>query len=101
MSDLIKIDTDQVNVIADDLDRLNNELQDKLVSAQKAVTGLESVWSGDAASATIEAINSFAGDYFQSYKDLIDQYVVFLRKNVSEGYASVETVNTSLADAFK
>ena len=101
MSDLIKIDTAEVNSIADSLEGLNNDLQEKLTSAQKAVTGLESIWSGEAATATIDAVNSFATDYFQSYKELIDQYVVFLRKNVSEGYDSVETTNTSLADAFK
>ncbi len=101
MSDLIKIDTTQVNAIADNLDSLNNDLQEKLTAVQKAVAGLESVWSGEAATATIEAVNSFANDYFQSYKELIDQYVVFLRKNVSEGYETVETTNTSLADAFK
>ena len=101
MSDLIKIDTAQVMAIADNLDNLNNNMQDTLNAARKAVAGLESIWSGEAASATIEAVNSFANDYFASYKDLIDQYVNFLRKNVSEGYSSVETVNTSLADSFK
>ncbi len=101
MSDLIRIDTAQVNAIADNLEKLNNDLQDKLVSAQKSINSLESVWSGEEATATIDAINSFAGDYFQSYKDLIEQYIVFLRKNVSEGYTSVEVTNTSLADAFK
>ena len=99
MSDLIKIDTAQVVAISDSL--LNNNLQEKLTEAQKAVANLESVWSGEAANATIEAVNSFATEYFQSYKDLIDQYVQFLRKNVAEGYDSVETTNTSLADSFK
>lgn len=101
MSDLIKIDTAQVAAIADSLDGLNNNLQEKLTEAQKAVASLESVWSGEAANATIEAVNSFATDYFQSYKDLIDQYVQFLRKNVAEGYTTVETTNTTLADSFK
>ena len=101
MSDLIKIDTAQVLAIADNLDGLNNNLQETLTSAQKAVANLESYWSGEAATATIEAVNSFANDYFESYKELIDQYVQFLRKNVSEGYESVETANTSLADSFK
>lgn len=101
MSDLIKIDTAQVIAIADSLDGLNTDLQEKLIEAQKAITSLESVWSGEAASATIDSVNSFASEYFQSYKELIDQYVQFLRKNVSEGYTSVETTNTSLADAFK
>lgn len=101
MSDLIKIDTAQVNAIADNLDNLNNSLQDNLKAAQKAVANLNSVWSGEAATATIDAVNSFANDYFQSYKEMIDQYVQFLRKNVSEGYTAVETTNTSLADSFK
>lgn len=101
MADLIRIDTAQVLAIADSLESLNNNLQEKLTESQKAVTNLESVWSGEAANATIDAVNLFATEYFQSYKDLIEQYIIFLRKNVSEGYESVETTNTSLADAFK
>ena len=101
MSDLIKIDTSQVLAIADRFEGLNNNLQEKLTESQKTVTSLDSVWSGEAANATIEAFNSFATEYFQSYKDLIEQYVQFLRRNVAEGYDSVETTNTTLADSFK
>ena len=101
MADLIKIDTAQVLEIANNLSNLNDELQTNLQEAQKAITKLESVWQGEAATATIEAINSFASDYFQNYYDVINQYVEFLKKNVAEGYENTETANTTLADSFK
>ena len=101
MSDLIKIDTARVSEIANVLSRLNEELQTNLTEAQKAVTDLASVWQGTAADATIEAVNSFASEYFQSYKDLIDSYIQFLRKNVVEGYEQVENTNTNLVESFK
>ena len=59
------------------------------------------VYKGEAATATIEAINSFASDYFQNYYDLINQYVEFLKKNVVTGYEDTETANTTLAESFK
>ena len=101
MSGLIKIDTAQVTEIANTLSKLNEDLQTNLTEAQKAVTDLAQVWQGTAADATIEAVNSFASEYFQSYKDLIDSYIQFLRKNVAEGYEEVENVNTNLAESFK
>ena len=101
MSDLIKIDTAQVLEIANKLSELNDDLQTNLKEAQTAITNLENVWKGEAATATIEAINSFASDYFQNYYDLINQYVEFLKKNVVTGYEDTETANTTLAESFK
>jgi len=101
MADLIKVNTEQVLGIATTLSSLNDDLQTQLKEAQTAITNLDSVWTGEAANATKEAINAFATEYFQSYYDLINQYVEFLKKNVAEGYESTETTNTSLADSFK
>ena len=101
MADLIKIDTAQVAEIANTLAGLNNDLQTNLKEAQAAITNLENVWQGEAATATIDAINTFAADYFQNYYDLINQYVEFLKKNVAEGYEETEITNTTLADSFK
>lgn len=101
MSDLIKIDTAQVVQIADKMASLNDELQQTLESAKKTITNLNLVWEGEAANSTIDAINEFSAKYFQSYYNLIDNYVAFLRKTVSEGYEQAETANTSLSEAFK
>ena len=101
MSDLIKVDTGRVAEIANNLDGLNQELQTNLKEVQTTINNLSATWTGNAANATREAIDSFAKDYFQNYYDLIDQYVEFLRKNVVQGYEGTESTNTSLADSFK
>ena len=101
MADLIKIDTAQVLEIANKLSGLNDELQTNLKEAQSTITNLETIWQGEAATATIDAVNSFAADYFQNYYDLINQYVEFLKKNVAQGYEETENVNKTLAESFK
>ena len=101
MSDLIKVDTGRVLEIANNLDNLNQDLQTNLKDIQTTINNLSSSWTGNAANATKEAIDSFAKDYFQNYYDLVNQYVEFLRKNVVQGYEETENANTSLADSFK
>ena len=101
MADLIKIDTDQVVQIANNLSQLNDDLQVKLEEVKNAIINLETVWTGEAATATKDAINEFATEYFQSYHDLINEYVEFLRTNVAEGYEQTENTNITLADSFK
>lgn len=99
MSDFIKVDTGRVAEIANKLDQLNQELQTNLKGVQTTINNLN--WTGNAANATKDAIDSFAKEYFQNYYDGINQYVEFLRKNVVAGYEDTEGTDTSLADAFK
>ncbi|MBQ7186004.1 MAG: WXG100 family type VII secretion target [Ruminococcus sp.] len=97
----IKINTDEVEQIASDLERLNGKLEDTLNHSKQTINDLDDIWEGEAAQATISAYNSFAQTYFQTYKDVLDQYVKFLRQNVAKGYTDTETTNINLADAFK
>lgn len=96
----IRISTDSVNEIAATIERLNNELDQTLAESRHAIDRLNSVWQGEAAEATISSYNNFANNYFQNYKDIITQYVQFLRNNVAQGYVETETVNVNLADSF-
>ena len=96
----IRISTDSVNEIAATIERLNNELDQTLSESRQAIDRLNSVWQGEAAEATISSYNNFANNYFQNYKDIITQYVQFLRNNVAQGYVETETVNVNLADSF-
>ena len=96
----IRISTDSVNEIAATIERLNNDLDHTLDESRQSIDRLNSVWQGEAAEATISAFNTFANNYFQNYKDIITQYVQFLRNNVAQGYVETETVNVNLADSF-
>lgn len=97
----IQINTDQVSEIAGAIETLNKKLTDELNASRDLFTTLGNSWSGEAYESSKSAYNEFATKYFQTYYDIIDNYVKFLRTNVSRGYFDVETTNTSLSDAFK
>lgn len=97
----ITLDTEQVLAIARQIENDNKQLKQLLDDSKSSIDALSSVWTGQAAEETRKSYEGFANKFFQTYYDVLDQYVKFLRTNVSEQYSQVEQVNTSLADAFK
>ncbi len=97
----IRINTDQVAQIASSLESLNKKLTEELTNSKTTIDQLANIWEGEAARTTISSFDEFAAKYFQSYEDVITQYVQFLRTNVDAGYFDTETTNIGLADAFK
>ena len=101
MSSQITIDSEQVMSIASQIDSDNKRLQELLTQSKSTVDSLGSVWTGGAADETRSSYETFAGKFFQTYHDVLDQYVKFLRSNVASQYEQVEQANRQLADAFK
>ena len=101
MAGQIRINTDQVAQIANNLEQLNKRLSEELTTSKATIDNLANTWEGEAAQTTISSFDEFAAKYFQNYEDIINNYVKFLRTNVEQGYFETETANTSLADAFK
>lgn len=101
MSTRITIDSEQVLGIATQIESDNQQLQQLLNDSKTTLDNLASVWTGQAAEQTRSSYSTFSAQYFQSYFDILDQYVKFLRTNVAQQYTEVETLNTQLADAFK
>lgn len=101
MAGTIKISSDQVEAIAANLENNNKKLKTTLEESQTSIKSLSSTWQGEAAQATISAYDSFATNYFETYYNVIEAYVKFLRQNVSADYQATETANISLAEAFK
>ena len=97
----ITIDTEQVNSIADQIETYNKNLKEKLESTKATIDALSATWTGPAADETRAAYAEFSNKFFQQYYDIIDQYVKFLRKNVSANYTNIEGANESLANQFK
>ena len=93
MAGTIKITTDQVEAIASNLDNNNKKLRETLEESRSSIKSLNSTWQGEASQATIAAYESFSAKFFQSYYDIIDSYVKFLRQNVAIDYTSTETQN--------
>ncbi|MCP8969374.1 WXG100 family type VII secretion target [Ectobacillus ponti] len=101
MAGHIRVSTAQVAQTATTVESLNKRLMEELKTSQATLKNLTNSWEGEAAQATVAAFDEFAAKYFQSYYDILDNYVKFLRANVDQGYTETETVNTSLSDAFK
>lgn len=83
------------------IENLNGQLKEELNNAKSTIKGLSTSWEGEAANAVISSFDEFSDKYFQSYYDIIDNYVKFLRNTVVQGYETTESTNTSLADQFK
>ena len=97
----IRINTDQVAQVANNIERLNKRLTEELNISKNTINNLQNTWEGEAAQATFASFNEFANKYFQNYEDILTQYVKFLRTNIEQGYFETETQNVNLADAFK
>lgn len=101
MSTQITLDSEQVLAIASQIESDNQQLQELLNDSKATIDSLSSFWTGRAAEETRSSYDSFAGKFFQTYYDILEQYVKFLRTNVAEQYEQTEQVNTQLGDAFK
>ena len=101
MAGMIRVDTAQVVQIANTIDTLNKQLREQLEQSKQTIQNLGNSWEGEASQSTIDSYNSFANQYFDSYEQILNQYVVFLKNNVALGYEETETSNVNLADAFK
>ena len=97
----ITLDSEQVLGIASQIENNNKQLDQLLKDSKATVDSLSSYWSGKASDETRTSYDSFANKFFQTYYDVLEQYVKFLRVNVAEQYTQTEQVNTQLADAFK
>ena len=101
MSTRTVLNTEQVLAIAAQIESDNQELQNLLNQSKTTLDNLASSWIGTASDQTRASYDTFAGKYFQSYYDLLEQYVKFLRSNVAEQYSQTESNNAKLADLFK
>ena len=97
----ITVNTDQVAQIANRIEELNKRLREELDNSKTTIDNLSNIWTGEAAQATISSYDEFAAKFFQNFEDVLNQYVKFLRLNVSQGYFDIETQNIGLADAFR
>lgn len=97
----ITLDTEQVMSIASQIETDNSQLKELLNNTKATIDSLSSTWTGQASDETRTSYEGFANKFFQQYYDIIDQYVKFLRNNVSAQYTETENVNVKLSDAFK
>lgn len=97
----LKVNAGQVIASANKIKNLNDQMRDGFSSVQDAITRLDGVWDGSAATNAISKFNSIKNSYCDSRYKVVDNFVAFLHQQVGEGYVQTENVNKSLADAFK
>ena len=95
------IDSEDVSAIASELEGLNDDMDDVLQDSLKMMEALRSVWQGNDAEETITAYETHASKYFEEFKSAVEEYVTFLKRQVSEGIINVSNVNKSSIDTFK
>ena len=97
----IKINTDQVTILANNIIYQYEKMREEFDMADQAVKRLNDAWDGPAATNAIGKFNQMKTQICeQRYKEL-DNYVSFLFQQVGVGYDNTESVNKSLADQFK
>lgn len=101
MSDIIKVDTDHVSNVADNIDHFNKKIRDDFTAVETAVKSLGSTWVGSASEPSIGAFHDIKNTYSETRYQVVDNFVKFLKQQVDPSYEQTETSNTSLADQFK
>lgn len=97
----LKIDVDKVISCANNIRNLNSQIGDGFPDVQNKISSLDSVWEGAAATSAISKFNAIKSSFCDARYNVVDNYVNYLLQQVGEGYTQTESVNKSLADAFK
>lgn len=96
----LKINTESAVTAAGNIQTINGQIWDDFSNVQSAMTRLDNVWEGPAATYAIGKFNESRTQAKERY-DVVDNFVNFLLQPVGEGYVQTEEANKSLADAFK
>lgn len=101
MADIIIVDTEKVKATANSIANYNNKIRDDFSSVESAIKSLDSSWNSNAASSGIGAFHDIKNAYHEERYSVVNNFVTFLHKQVDPNYNQTETMNKSLADAFK
>ena len=96
----INISLDEVRQAAETVSALNQSLDQRLREIQKDMKSLQDSWSSTAATTIQAKFDTYAQKYFDTYRDVIDSYVAFLRKTVADNYDQTETTINNNANQF-
>ena len=99
--DSIFVNVEQVESVASNINSINNDLDNELQACKRAFDSLSGVWTGPSAESSRTNFDEFITKYSEQYKEALDRYIEFLRKQVAEGYSDTEQTNENLAEAFK
>ena len=96
MASRITISPSEVLSIANTIASLNDRLKETLEATNKKVQDIDG--QGQGINATKDNFNQFANKYYDSYHDLLNQYVEFLRHRVGELYPEADLAISNLSN---
>lgn len=94
----IKIDTGAIESTAAEITRINQQLAQILDDSKATVLSMNSVWSGQAADAAINAFVSFESKYKTQYSQMLKEYSDFLSNKVASEWQKTESLGTRKLD---
>lgn len=94
------IKTEEIKELANKIANINSRINETLKKVKNEVDNLSKSWSGDAAVATKSAVDTFAFEYYDQYKEIIDKYVDYLKTMAVEGFVQTEEANTNIGNQF-
>jgi WXG100 family type VII secretion target len=94
------VQTEEILNLANKIEKNNNNINTTLKAVKTEVDNLSRSWSGEAATATTQAVDSFAAEYYDKYKEMIEQYVDYLRTSAAEGFETTESSNQNIGQGF-
>ena len=101
MASKSELSTSQIEKIADELSQANKDLKKELKNTASIMKELKRSWDSPAYRESNNAFSKFESEYSVNYEKIINQYVSFLRDNVSKGYKQTESENQNLASQYK
>lgn len=101
MANEMRLSSKDIEKIADDLNKANKDLKNELKETATVMKNLGKSWDSPAYKESNSAFAKFEEEYSSNYEKLINQYVKFLKENVSTGYKKTESQNREIASEYK
>ena len=101
MADQIIINPAEIEATASAIDGLNKKINQTLNATKQQFDSTADVWTGEAADETRSAYTAFADRYFQTYQDLLNEYVKFLNDTAAAKWTERETAVKSQSDSIR
>lgn len=90
MAGNLKINTSAIQNVANNIASQNAELYNSLEQSRIRMKSLSGIWTGKGGQAMIGAYSSFADKYFESYYQMLQEYVTFLQDVSAKRYERAE-----------
>lgn len=101
MSGMIKVNSAKVVQFAEEISNENKKLKQQLEDSKASIDALSRIWTGDASQDTKKSFDDFSRDFFENYYNMLQNYVIYMKESVAQGYSITESGNVDLSSNFK